>query len=156
MGSKNLISFAVEQGWYDPKSGKPLSLNKTFLSRSERPAAEKQMEEFLRKRAPRVTFQDMMAAVRSPEITRESSGYGQVAHLRSYPHPELAVLWVAVAPSVASPFVPYHIGVDDVPPEYKMHRYLTEGEVVKIHLAGFSGRANRHATPTEFSRGCFI
>ena len=150
MGSRNLIPFAVEQGWYDPKSGKPLSLNQTFLSRAERPAAEKQMEEFLRKRAPRVTFQDMMAAVRSPEITRESAGYGQVAHLRSYPHPELAVLWVAVAPSVASPFVPYRIGVDDVPPEYKMHRYLTEGEASKFTSPDFQARES-----TRYAYGVF-
>jgi hypothetical protein len=38
------------------------------------------------------------------------------------------VLWVAATTSVTAPFLPYHLGVTDVPPEYKRHRYLTEGE----------------------------
>src|SRR5680860_293052 len=30
--------------------------------------------------------------------------------------------------SVTAPFIPYRIGVTDVPPEYGKHRYLTKGE----------------------------
>ena len=66
--------------------------------------------------------------VRTPELTRDSAGYGQVAHLRHGVHRELGTLWVAPAPPVAAPFVPYRIGVQDVPPEFKRHRYLTAGE----------------------------
>ena len=30
LGSPNLISFAVKQGWYDPKSGQPFNVNKVY------------------------------------------------------------------------------------------------------------------------------
>jgi hypothetical protein len=86
------------------------------------------MEERLRKIAGRITLQDMIAAVRTPELTRDSAGYGQVAHLRKASHPELGVLWVAPTTPVAAPFIPYHLGVTEVPAEYQRHRYLTEGE----------------------------
>ena len=40
----------------------------------------------------------------------------------------MGTLWVAATSSVTAPFVPYRIGVQDVPPEFKRHRYLTEDE----------------------------
>jgi hypothetical protein len=33
---------------------------------------------------------------------------------------------MSITGAVASPFVPIHLGVDDVPPEYKQHRYMTK------------------------------
>jgi len=86
MGSKNLISFAVEQGWYASQSGKPFNVHAVYGvdrpphlegSRS-RTGAMEYMEAWLRQRSYRLTLQDMMDAVRSPVITRESAGYGQV------------------------------------------------------------------------------
>ncbi|MDZ7645418.1 MAG: hypothetical protein U5K76_15135 [Woeseiaceae bacterium] len=51
----------------------------------------------------------------------------RVAHLRrDLPRPELALLWVAPTGSVTAPFLPWWIGVDEVPPEFGQHRYLTE------------------------------
>jgi dipeptidase len=132
MGSRKLFDFAASQGWYERGSGKPLSINRTFLSGNPKPEPETEMEQMLRRSAPRVTVADMMAAVRSPRITRESAGYGSVAHLRAVPHRELALIWLALAPSVASPFLPHYVGMLDVPPEFKMHRYLTEGEAERF------------------------
>lgn len=131
-GSTNLISFAVEQGWYDPKAGKPFNANLVYGDGKMRSEAVGMMEERLRKLAGRITLQDMIAAVRTPELTRDSAGYGQVAHLRKNVHPELGVLWVAATTSVTAPFIPYHIGVTDVPAEYQRHRYLTEGEASRF------------------------
>jgi hypothetical protein len=127
-GSANLISFAVERGWYDPKSGKPFNANLAYGDGKMRHEAVSMMEERLRKLAGKIKLEDMIAAVRTPELTRDSAGYGQVAHLRKTSHPELGVLWVAATTSVAAPFVPYHLGVTEVPAEYQRHRYLTEGE----------------------------
>ena len=59
---------------------------------------------------------------------RDSSGYGQVAHLRGGVPPDLRTLWVAPGPPVTAPFVPWRIGVESVPPEFRRHRYLTAGE----------------------------
>jgi hypothetical protein len=128
-GSPNLISLAVEQGWYDPKSGAPFNVNKAYGDGKMRHEAVVMMEERLRKLAGKIRIEDVMAAVRTTEVTRDSAGYGQVAHLRKgITHPALGVLWVAGATPVTAPFVPFRLGVNDVPPEYQRHRYLTAGE----------------------------
>lgn len=131
-GSANLISFAVEQGWYDPKSGKPFNANLAYGDGKMRHEAVSMMENRLRKIAGKIRLEDMIAAVRTPELTRDSAGYGQVAPLRKTAHPELGVLWVAATTSVTAPFIPYHLGVTDVPAEYQRHRYLTEGEASRF------------------------
>lgn len=59
----------------------------------------------------------------------DQNGYGQVAHLRQdMMHPELNMLWVATTGSITAPFIPYWVSVDNVPPEYGRHRYLSHGE----------------------------
>ncbi|MBL8290195.1 MAG: C69 family dipeptidase [Bryobacterales bacterium] len=131
-GSANLISFAVEQGWYDPNSGKPFNANLAYGDGKMRHPAVSMMEERLRKLSGKVKLEDVIAAVRAPEVTRDSAGYGQVAHLRNTAHPELGALWVAATTPVTAPFIPYHLGVTEVPPEFQRHRYLTEGEAARF------------------------
>src|SRR5262249_12022083 len=97
------------------------------------------IEERLRKLKGQIGLKEMIAAVRTTEVTRDSAGYGQVAHLRQDVHPELGVLWVAATTPVTAPFIPYHMGVTDVPPEFKRHRYLTEGEASGFMDASFRG-----------------
>ena len=136
MGSANLISFAVEMGWYDPGSGEPFHVGEVYGHSAEKAAAVQMIEDRLRARAGRIGLEDMIEVVRTPELTRDSAGYGQVAHLRKGLHQELGTLWVAPAPPVAAPFVPYRIGVQDVPPEFKKHRYLTAGEATRHYING--------------------
>lgn len=131
-GSANLISFAIEQGWYDPKSGQPFNANLAYGDGRMRHPAVSMMEARLRSLAGKIRLEDMIAAVRTPDLTRDSAGYGQVAHLRKTAHPELGVLWVAAATPVTAPFIPYHLGVTEVLPEYRRHRYLTEGEAARF------------------------
>ncbi len=132
MGSKNLISFAMEQGWYDPDSGQAFNVDRVYgLGGSMRSPGLKYLspadiEAELLAMAP-VTVEEMMALVRDPRIADDHAGYGQVAHLRKdLPNPELALLWVAPTGSVTAPFLPWWIGVREVPPEFGQHRYLTE------------------------------
>lgn len=131
-GSANLISFAIEQGWYDPNSGTPFNANKVYGDGLMQHPLVAQMETRLRKLAGKITLTDVMAAVRDKEFTGDSAGYGQVAQLRDVPHAELGMLWVAAASSATAPFLPFHLAVGDVPPEYKRHRYLTEGEASRM------------------------
>ena len=135
MASDNLVRFAVEQGWWDPDGGTPFNLHEvygqTFPSDPSRedphnlfrypPLLERQVRDM----AP-VRVQDMMALVRDPRWSNDGSGYGQVAHLRADTPGEMGVLWMSITGAVASPFVPLRVGVDDVPPEYKQHRYMTK------------------------------
>lgn len=128
MGSANLVEFAVMQGWYDPKSDQPFNVNKVYGDGLMRHPAVDMMEKRLRAQKGKIGVTEVMAAVRPLELTRDTAGYGQVAHLRKGVHKELGVLWVAGASPLTAPFTPFHLGVTDVPPEFKRHRYLTAGE----------------------------
>jgi dipeptidase len=133
MGSDNLISFAVEQGWYDPDSGEPFNVHEVYGTQgvpARDPGAkfmsQRQIEEEFRALAP-VSADEMMTMVRDRRIADDEAGYGQVAELREGAPPELALLWVAPTGSVTAPFIPWRIGVQEVPPEFGQHRYLTKG-----------------------------
>lgn len=132
MASDNFISFAVQQGWHDPEAGEPFNADKVYglggimRSPGSKYVSPAKIEKELLDMAP-VTVEEMMTLVRDPRIADDHAGYGQVAHLRDdLAHPELALLWVAPTGSVTAPFVPWWIGVQEVPPEYGLHRYLTE------------------------------
>ncbi len=130
MGSANFVAFAVEQGWYDPDAGEPFDVTAVYGTPEVRwPRSEIETE--LRQAAP-ISLRDMLDAVRDPRISKDSTGYGQVAVLRRDVRPELRTLWVAATGSVTTPFVPYRIGVERVPPEFGKHRYLTKGEATRF------------------------
>ncbi|MGD2069264.1 MAG: C69 family dipeptidase [Gemmatimonadota bacterium] len=135
MGSDNLVSFAVERGWWDPGSGEPFDLHRVYGQPFPSAPGQDDPHELFRyppllqgqiaAMAP-LGVADMMALVRDPRWSNDGSGYGQVAHLRADVPGELATLWMAVTGAVASPFVPVRPAVLDVPPEYKQHRYMTK------------------------------
>lgn len=130
MGSENFISFAVEQGWYDPDSGKPFNVSDVYRAPEIRwPLREVEAE--LREAAP-ITLREMLDFVRDRRYSKDSTGYGQVAVLREDVPPELRTVWVAATGSVTTPFVPWRIGVERVVPEYGKHRYLTKGEATRF------------------------
>jgi dipeptidase len=104
MGSKNLISFAVEQGWFDPAGGKPFNVTEIYSAGPERFPRSATARE-LRAAAP-LDLRGMMDAVRDRRISKDTTGYGQVAPLRAHARPELNLLWVAPTGSVTAPFIP--------------------------------------------------
>jgi len=135
MGSANLVSFAVDRGWWNPESGEPFDLHRVYGRPF--PSAPGQddphdlhrypprLEEEIAALAP-LAVTGMMALVRDPRWSNDGSGYGQVAHLREGVRSDLGVLWMSITGAVASPFVPVRVGARDVPPEYKQHRYMTK------------------------------
>ena len=156
MGSENLISFAVTQGWYDPESGEPFNADRvyglggTMRHPGSKYLSPKTIEDELRAMAP-VSLAEMMALVRDPRIADDHAGYGQVARLRDdLPHPELGLLWVAPTGSVTAPFLPWWVGTQAVPAEYGQHRYLTEGSGPNFINADFQLRE-----ATEFAGRLF-
>jgi len=130
LASENFVSFAVDQGWHDPRSSAPFDVITVYArpdQYSERTAVEaREIEAAVKAAAPGVVVQHLMDALHASGT--DSSGYGQVAHLRADLHPDLRTLWVAPAPPLTAPFIPWRIGVESVPPEYRRHRYLTAGE----------------------------
>ncbi|HET7327590.1 MAG TPA: C69 family dipeptidase [Nocardioidaceae bacterium] len=133
MGSDNLFSFAEKQGWYDPDSGEPFNFHEVYgdqsleLRSGAKYLSQAELEEELLDLAPDVTVADMMTIIGDKRFVDDESGYGQVVRLRDdLPHPDLATLWVAPTGSITAPFIPWRMGVQDVPPEYGQHRYLTK------------------------------
>ena len=128
MGSANLISFAVEQGWYDPNSGKPFNVHEVYGDQNAplRSPGVEYMEEKLRGLGDKVTLRQFMDAVRDPVIADDAAGYGQVAQLKEGIRSELQLLWVAPTSSVTAPFIPWRVGVTELPPEFRWHRYMTK------------------------------
>ncbi len=126
MGSENFFSFAVEQGWFDPQAGKPFNVTEIYLNDKPRPARS-EIERELRAAAP-IDLRAMMNAVRDPRVSKDATGYGQVAQLKETARPELNLLWVAPTGAVTAPFIPYRVGVQSVPMQFGKHRYLTKGE----------------------------
>lgn len=130
MGSDNFIDFAVEQGWFDPASGEPFNVTSVYGTDDVRYPRD-ELEQELRVSAP-ISLRDMLDAVRDPRLSKDATGYGQVARLRADVRPEHRTLWVAATGSVTAPFVPYPMGAQHVLPEFGKHRYLTKGEATRF------------------------
>lgn len=152
MGSANLVSFAVKQGWFDPDAGKPFNVNKVYGDGLMRHPAVELMEKRLGALKGKIGLKEVIAAVRTPDVTRDTAGYGQVAHLRKGVHRELGILWVAGASSLTAPFTPFHLGVTDAPPEFKRHRYLTAGEADRFQDLDQQGLESTRSAFRTFKR----
>jgi hypothetical protein len=135
MGSPNLVSFAVEQGWFHPKN-ETFNIFKVYGPQgpglSARDGGFKYMspaalEEATLAMVP-VTEEDMIKRVRDPRISDDEAGYGQVVSLRADMDPDMIRIWVAPTGSVTAPYIPWWLGVKDdaVPAEFGEHRYLTK------------------------------
>ena len=124
LASADFVSFAVEQGWFDPDAGEDFDVQAVYGGNATPSGTVMAFEERLRELAP-VSLREFMAVVRDPDVSSDTNGYGQVAELRNdLEHSELFRLWVAPTGSVTAPFIPWHIGVTEVLPEFRMHRYL--------------------------------
>ena len=142
MGSDNLISFALEQGWYNPDAGRPFNISETYESdldetqtgHQRRLSAVTQAEQTLWAKAPKITLRDVMEILRDQRFLNRGTKYGQVAQLRNSLPNELSALWIAIGPPGASVYIPYYLGITSVPLEYGEHRYLTKGEALKMEF----------------------
>ncbi|GHD36391.1 hypothetical protein GCM10007147_43720 [Nocardiopsis kunsanensis] len=136
MGSNDLVSFAEEQDWFEAEGEESIDLQQVYGTPFPGPPGDDEeapfrypprLEEELQEMAP-MSLQDMQRMVRDPRWSDDRSGYGQVAHLQEdLAHPDLATLWVAPTAAVTAPYIPWHIGAEEIPPEYSQHRYLTSG-----------------------------
>jgi dipeptidase len=148
MGSANLISFAAEQGWYEPNSGQPFDVHKVYGDQKAamRAPGVVYMEEKLRSLGNKITLRQFMDAVRDPVIADDAAGYGQVAQLKEGVRNELQLLWVAPTSSVTAPFIPWRIGVTEVPAEFRWHRYMTKDAASKFLTPEYA-----HQEATEYA-----
>jgi hypothetical protein len=133
MGSPNIVSFAVEKGWWNPNSTEPFNIWKAYGTASGNYTArdggykymsQAALENATLAMAP-VTEQDLISRVRDYRIADDEAGYGQIVSLHRDMDPDLIRIWVAPTGTVTAPFNPWWLGVKSVPPEYGQHRYLT-------------------------------
>jgi dipeptidase len=135
MGSDNLVTFAIEQAWWDPESGEPFDIFKIYGPQGPDHAARDGGFKYMSPAALEnatlamvpVSEADLMERVRDPRISDDQAGYGQVVSLREGTDPDLLRIWIAPTGSVAAPFIPWWLGVQSIPPEFGQHRYLTTG-----------------------------
>ncbi|WP_129662694.1 C69 family dipeptidase [Phytoactinopolyspora endophytica] len=158
--SGNFIDFAVEQGWFDPEENDEFDPQEVYAGwqPNDRVVTDThpwgnnvqgELEEELAKELAPVSLEDMMAYVRDPRWSHDRSGYGHVAQLSDVEHPELNALWTAVTGAITTPYVPVYIGAEDVPPEFKQHRYMTKGAAAEWLAADYAPlEATRYATRT--------
>lgn len=134
-GSDNLVSFAVEQGWWDPEGGKPFNIFDVYGPQGPEHRArdggfkymtQAALEEATLAMAP-VSEADLMERVRDHRIADDQAGYGQVLSLKEGVDPDMLRVWIAPTGSVAAPFIPWWLGGRSIPPEFGEHRYLTTG-----------------------------
>ncbi|MFT5160060.1 MAG: dipeptidase [Paracoccaceae bacterium] len=124
----NLVSFAQKMGWY---SEGLFNVNTIYGDSKGRWEGIKWIEAEMLARALRpekIGLSDVIWAVRTPKLTGDTAGYGQVVPLVDPVASGLRMLWHAPIGAVAAPFAPVFMGQDHVPPEFGMHRYLTVGE----------------------------
>lgn len=129
--SGNFVSFAVERGWYDPASGEPFNVNKVYGDGKMRWEGVAWVEDQLRERALRpggIALGDLVSLLRTTRLTGDTAGYGQIVPLFAQCDADLRMMWHAHIGACAAPFVPVFLGIESVPPEYRQHRYLNDGE----------------------------
>lgn len=163
MASPNLLSYARERGWWKP--GEPFDLQKVYgtpfpgrpvpvggKAGPDDPGPYRNppsLEAEFRKLAP-ARLEDVLRIVRDPRWSDDRSGYGQVAELGADGgNGEMGTLWTAVTASVTAPYIPFHVGDQEVPPEYRQHRYLTHGAASEYLEPRFAEQeATEYATQT--------
>ena len=126
--SKNLIRFCKNKGWY---SNGPFDLNKILGDGKGRWKGVKWIERKIKKLAKRsgkIKLKDVIWAIRTPKLTGDTAGYGQIVPLVDPINNNLRMLWHSPIGAVASSFSPIFIGQSMIPEEFMMHRYLTVGE----------------------------
>jgi len=123
--SANFFDLARDRGWMD---GQRLDVNQVYGDANGPWAGARWIVERLES-ADGVGFAELAAVLRSPTITGDTAGYGQIVPLPAMPtHPDLRQFWHAPIGPVVAPFLPVWLGVESVPEEYRQHRYLTTGE----------------------------
>lgn len=133
-GSDNIVSFAVDHGWWSADCGKPFNIQEVYGLQPNQtsvggPRAQyvspAQLENKTLAMVP-ITEEDLMERVRDPLLSNDEAGYGQVVSLPGDTDPDLLRIWNAPTSAIGAPFIPWWIGVQSVPPEYAEHRYLTK------------------------------
>ena len=99
-GSANFISFAVEQGWFDPRGGKPFNVNAIYQGGRGRSPTVKVIEERLRNKAKASMGRSRTFGRESPNRISTCCGWPQPAPSRRHSFP-IGSAWTKYCRSTA-------------------------------------------------------
>jgi len=131
----HFIDTAIKLGWYKSSDG-PFDINKVYGDGKGPSESVKWIEGEMRKRASsaeKISFEDIIWAVSTENLTGDTAGYGQIVPLETPPDDRLRYLWHCPIGPVTAPFVPVFLGSETIPAEYGPHRYLTDSEATRFH-----------------------
>ncbi len=126
--SDNLVSFAKSMGWYTEGV---FDANAVYGDGKGRWAGVQWIEGQMAERTnsgQKIGLNDMVFALRTPKLTGDKAGYGQIVPLVEPAHSDLRMLWHTPIGAIAAPFSPVFMGQTGIPLEFGKHRYLTTGE----------------------------
>jgi dipeptidase len=129
MWSANFFDVARTEGWWN--DGDVFDVNVVYGDGKGCWDGATWIENEMRNKADstdRIALADVMWALRTPRLTGDTAGYGQIVPLGESDHNALRMLWHAQIGAVSAPFTPIFMGIRDVPEEFRKHRYLTTGE----------------------------
>lgn len=138
--SPNFFEVAIEQGWFDPSASKCFDVNAVYGDGKGRWPGVSYIEEKMHAlgREGAIKIEDIMSALRDTKITGDSAGYGQIIPLVETEYNQLRSFWHAHIGAIAAPFIPIYLGVEEVPEEFRSHRYLTDFEPSRLMEASFA------------------
>jgi dipeptidase len=142
LASRDLVHYAVQQGWYNPKSGTPFSFKDVycgpFLGQDWNVKRQERAQFLVEPKLPHVTVQDLMAAMRDHYegtpgyATPHTAGYdgpitvsidnasahaSEIYHLRSWLPREIGpVMFVAASSTDDSIYNPIYAGYEGQTP----------------------------------------
>ena len=104
----------------------------------------------------KITLKDVIWAIRTPKLTSDRSGYGQVVPLIEPKNNMLRMIWHSPAGSVSAPFAPVFMGQKEIPMNFRSmisffrreSRFMDNSE--RIH--GFSEQMSNVDQDVEASR----
>ena len=155
--SANLVEVAKEKGWYTQGT---FNINQIFGDSKGPWDGVKWIENEMLKisqTSKKITLKDIIWAIRTPKLTSDRSGYGQVVPLVEPKYNALRLIWHSPVGSISAPFAPVFIGQREIPKEFQKHRYLTSGEDSKFmdnseQIEGFSEQMSTVQQDIEISR----
>ena len=116
--SDNLIKFCKDKGWY---SKGPFNVNKILGDGKGRWKGVQWIEEKIKKlseKPEKISLKNIVWAIRTPKLTGDTAGYGQIVPLFNPSFNDLRMLWHSPIGAVASPFSPVFMGQNIIPEEF--------------------------------------
>jgi dipeptidase len=154
LSSPDLVTYAVQKGWYDPSTDGAFNFTEAYGMKSETSAdhnthRQKRADQLLTPLLPKISVTGLVALLRdhyegspwdhsggpgriSPHGTDErtfcceKTVASAVVQSRSWLPPEIGgVCWLAMSPPCTGIFIPWYMGLEKIPPPYQEGRNIS-------------------------------